>query len=234
MITLYQFQTSPFCEKARRMLAFKCLDYELVEVERAKATELKWVSPNGKFPAIDHDGHAVWDSTNIAYYLDATFPDRPLIPADRASAALVHVFEDWADESLYFYEMTMRLAWEHNVDRVLPEFSAGMPGVPLEAIRPRLLEAVQQGVRSQGLGRKSEAEITEDAARHFRSLDTLLERSGWLVGDELTLADIAVVSQVKALLYARETEAMIAGAPRVQNWIRQLDALAPSRGVRAT
>lgn len=228
MITLYQFQTSPFCEKVRRILAYKGLEYRIVEVERAKVPEFQRVSPRGKFPAIDHDGRAIWDSTNIAYYLDGAFPDPPLFPADPEAAALVHVFEDWADESLYFYEMTMRLAWEHNVDKVLPEFAAGMPGVPLEAIRPRLLEAVQAGVRGQGLGRKTQDEVTEDAGRHFRALDALLSRRGWLVGDRLTLADIAVVCQVKALLYARETESMIADAPHVREWIERLNQQAPA------
>jgi glutathione S-transferase len=228
MLTLYQFQTSPFCEKVRRMLAFKGVDFRTVEVERAKIAELQAISPHGKLPAIEHAGRAVWDSTLIAYYLDETFAGPRLVPADPQAAALVHVFEDWADESLYFYEVTMRLAWPHNLDAVLPDFAVGLPGLPLETIRARVLEAAQAGVRAQGLGRKTNAEIAEDAARHFRALNRLLERGGWLVGDQPTLADIAVGAQVGALLDAQEVEPLFAAAPQVQDWMARLDAVAPA------
>ena len=39
------------------------------------------------------------------------------------------MIEEWADESLYFYEMTMRLTWG-NLEAALDEFAATMPGVP--------------------------------------------------------------------------------------------------------
>src|SRR5262249_41936329 len=124
MITLYQFATSPFTEKVRRALAYKGLTYEIHEVRRGAVAKGDYadVSPTGKFPAILHDGKAVWDSTDILEHLDRAFPDRPLLPDDPRDRALAHVIEDWADESLYFYELTVRLAWPHNVDAVLEEF----------------------------------------------------------------------------------------------------------------
>ncbi|WP_337185264.1 glutathione S-transferase family protein [Phenylobacterium sp.] len=228
MITLYQFATSPFCEKVRRILNFKGAPFTLVEVDRTKVAVYARVSPAGKFPAIEHDGEAVWDSTNIAHHLERAFPDPPLIPADRRAAALTHVFEDWADESLYFYEIVMRLSWEQNIDRVLPEFAAGMPGVPADALRARLLEAAKAGAAVQGLGRKREAEVVEDARRHIEALEGLLKGSDWLVGDRPGLADIAVTCQVRAMAYAREAEALLAAAPRVRAWLDRVDGVAPS------
>ena len=72
MITLYQFATSPFTEKVRRALAYKQLPYTVHEVERAAVPAGKYagISATGKFPAIDHDGTVVWDSTDILDYLD--------------------------------------------------------------------------------------------------------------------------------------------------------------------
>jgi glutathione S-transferase len=210
------------------MLAYKGVTYRTIEVERTKIAELKAISPCGKLPALEHAGRAVWDSTTIAYYLDETFPEPRLVPMDPKAAALVHVFEDWADESLYFYEVTMRLAWPHNIDQVLREFAVGLPGVPLETIRARVLDGAQTVTQAQGLGRKARAEVTEDVRRHFLALDRLLGHGGWLIGDQLTLADIAVGAQVGALLYAQEVEAMFATALHVRDWLARLDAIAPA------
>ena len=173
MIKLYQLATSPFTEKVRRALAYKGLAYDVHEVDRPAVPGGQYVavSPTGKFPAIDHDGQTVWDSTDIVLHLDHAFPDRRLIPADPRDAAFAHVLEDWADESLYFYEMTMRLAWAHNLDASLDEFSAGMPGVPREHLRKGILEGVGALTKAQGLGRKPPEQVTADVERHFAALD---------------------------------------------------------------
>ena len=118
MITLYQFATSPLCEKVRRILHYKGLDFEIHDVPRNEGAKYERVSPTGKFPAIDDDGTPVWDSTDIAHHIEAKHPTPALIPSDPREAAMVHVIEDWADESLYFYEITMRVAWEHNAVKV--------------------------------------------------------------------------------------------------------------------
>jgi len=229
MITLYQFATSPFCQKVRRILHRKGLDFTLHEVPRAEIAKYAWVSPTGKLPAIDHDGHAVWDSTDIAHYLEAHFPDPPLLPRDRAERARVHVLEDWADESLYFYEMTMRLAWEHNARRkVVHEFVATMPGISVEAALAHITKAVGAITTTQGLGRKPRSQVVLDAERHLEAIDGLVAEGDWLVGDHPTLADLAVASQVDALRYAEEAEAVVARLPALQAWIRRVDQVAPA------
>ncbi len=229
MITLYQLATSPFTEKVRRALAYKGLAYEVHEVERGAVAEGKYaaVSPTGKFPAIDHDGHAVWDSTDILIYLDKAFEDRPLIPADIRDAGLAHVIEDWADESLYFYEMTMRLAWEHNLESALDEFAVGMPGMSREQLRAAILQGAGALTKTQGLGRKPIAQVIADAQRHFAAIDAMLTDRNWLVGTSLSVADLAVIAQVNALLYAVEARDALATTKNVTAWMERINAAAP-------
>lgn len=43
--------------------------------------------PAGKVPVLDHDGLVIWDSLAICEYLNETFPDANLWPADRAKRA---------------------------------------------------------------------------------------------------------------------------------------------------
>ena len=233
MITLYQYSTSPFCEKVRRALGFKGLDYEIHEVQRFNPERYAEVTPVGKYPVIEHDGNYVFDSTDIIAYLDQQFAEKLLMPADPAKAALAHVIEDWADESLYFYEMTMRLAWEHNCSkRVVHEFVATMPGMTVEKALPLIVKTVGDKVSEQGLGKKPRENVVRDAERHFTALDRMLEGGDWLLGDALSVADIAVAPQVKALLYAEEVVPFADARPRIGAWLERVDEVAPDRQQR--
>ena len=83
---------------------------------------VKKYSATSKLPTIEHEGKFIDDSTDIAYYLDEVFPDRPLIPIDEKLWVKCHLYEDWADESLNFYMMKLR--WlPQNQDRFLILFS---------------------------------------------------------------------------------------------------------------
>ena len=230
MITLYQFATSPFTEKVRRALSYKAISYSVHEVDRAGAASGDYasISPTGKFPVIDHDGHIVRDSTDIILYLDQVFPDRPLTPSDPREAALAHVIEDWADESLYFYEITMRLAWEHNLEGALDEFSLTMPGLARNEVRQRILNGANALACAQGIGRKPREEIVAEVARHFQSLDAMLDGRIWLVGDHLSTADLAVMGQLSALLYAKEARQELENTIRVKDWISRVNEFAPT------
>jgi len=129
-----------------------------------------------------------------------------------------------------FYEMTMRLAWPHNLEGpALDEFAATMPGIPREQLKQGLLEGVGALVKAQGLGRKPAERVVADARRHFAALDAWLDGRDWLVGGHLTVADLATCAQVSALLYAQEVREIARGAPNVRPWLARVDAAAPDR-----
>ena len=229
MITLYQFATSPFTEKVRRALNYKGVEFDVHEVARAKVPEGEYihVSPTGKFPAIKDGDTSVWDSTDILYYIDEHCSGPSIVPKDPRDAALAHAIEEWADESLYFYEVTMRLAWEHNLEAALDEFAASMPGVPRDHLKSMILENTDQLAKAQGLGRKPREQVVADVQRHMAALDNLLAGRDWLVGDSLSLADLAVIGQLSALLYAVEAREALETTTHVKPWMERLDKVAP-------
>lgn len=230
MITLFQFATSPFAEKVRRALNYKNIPFEIHEVPRAAAAagEYQYVSPTGKFPAIQDGDMAVWDSTDIIYHLETTSADPYLVPKSPRDAAFAHVIEEWADESLYFYEMTVRLTWEHNLDAALDEFAATIPGVPKPQLKTMIMQRTSELTSTQGIGRKPRDQITQDIRRHFRALNSMLQEQDWLIGDDLSFADLAVIAQVKALLYATEAQSALKETDRVKSWMSRVDAKAPA------
>ena len=229
MITLYQFATSPFTEKIRRALHYKGLNFDEVEVVRNRVPEGDYsdVSPTGKFPAISDEGVSVWDSTDIIYHLEKNHQGASLVPIGPRDAAIAHAIEEWADESLYFYEMTMRLTWENNLDAALDEFSATMPAVPKDQLRELIKTGATQLTQAQGVGRKPKQQIVKDVERHLTALNNMLEGRQWLVGESLSFADLAVLGQLNALLYAEEASAFLNGKTNITAWVDRVDQVAP-------
>ncbi len=228
MIQLYQFSTSPFAEKVRRVLHYKGLSYSIHEVDRRKAREGGYsdVSPTGKFPTIQDGDAIIWDSTDIIFYLERQYSENPLVPTDPRAAAEAHAIEEWADESLYFYEMTMRLTWEHNLDAALDEFAETMPNVPKEQLRPLILQSAAELTSTQGVGRKPRDQVVADVERHFEHLEGLLTGRDWLVDQRISYADLAVVSQVNAMLYAVEARSALENKRHIQPWIDRVNSAA--------
>jgi glutathione S-transferase len=228
-IVLHQLEISPFCDKVRRTLAYKRLPYEVRNVPMAKLSSLRKLAPTGKAPVVEIDGRVVHDSSDICRALDALAPDPPLTPADPRERALADIIEDWADESLYFFEMTMRFTWPYDrarwVTKILEHDNAVMRvlGRPLVPYLTR-----QQGM-AQGLARRSEADILAELGRHLAAIDSLLDDGRFLVGSRLSLADIAVASQLACVAGSRQGSAAIGGFPRIAAWMERIDrATAPS------
>ncbi len=224
MLTLYQFELSPFCDKIRRVLHWKKQPYEVHEVTLWQAlTQVRRLNPVGKLPCLEHDGRFLADSSDIALYLEERFPTPPLLPSDSEQRARCHVLEDWADESLYFYELRLRFGTKQSVQRWLPALAAH-DAAPVRALAARVLpRRFAAQLRQQGIGRKSLAAVLADLERHVSALASLLERHDFLVNDTLTLADIAVFTQLFCIRAADEGAAAIEKQPRVLHWMSRVD-----------
>ena len=91
----------------------KGMPWDTVEVSLIPSAKFKAISPTGKFPAVDFGGEIIVDSSNILDHLERLVPVPPLLPANPRDRADALILEDWADESLYFFDMTMR-NWPQN------------------------------------------------------------------------------------------------------------------------
>ncbi len=231
MITLHQFEISPFCDKVRRILHYKGVAYQVHEISMQQAAMgVKKINPAGKLPAIEHDGRFIADSTDIAHYLEERFPDPPLLPRDPTERALCHTLEDWADESLYFYEMYLRFTLPHNAQRWIPVLCLNDTALFARVaafIVPRHMKTV---LDKQGLGRKSLDQVIADLSRHADAIAGLLGKRDFLIGAELSLADIALFAQLKAISGADEGARVIEQRGSVQSWMERVDAATSKPG----
>lgn len=226
MITLYQFDISPFCDKVRRVLRLKGLDFRVVEVPPSEAARGRWkaVSPTGKFPVLEHEGRRIFDSTDIVRWLDERFPEPRILPDDPGDRARVHVLEDWADESLYFFEMTMRLAWPENAERWVPILLAAEKPFVRRLLGPLLPRTIRRVTEAQGIGRKGRDDVERELGRHLDALVALLGDGAWLVGDAISLADIAVFAQLFCIRGAITGDEAVAARPALTAWMARVEA----------
>jgi glutathione S-transferase len=78
---LYQFLGSPYCAKVRKILDFKGIDYEAIEVDYLERRELLAASGQIMVPALTLDGgETIVDSARIADLLEELYPEPTLLP----------------------------------------------------------------------------------------------------------------------------------------------------------
>src|SRR3546814_18590204 len=81
-IVLHQLEISPFCDKVRRVLAVKGLDYKVHNVPMAELGKLKRLSPAGKVPILELDGVVLHDSSDICRALESYAPSPALFSSE--------------------------------------------------------------------------------------------------------------------------------------------------------
>jgi len=96
---LYQFLGSPFCAKVRKLLAFKSVEFEVVEVDYLERKELLIASGQIMVPAVTlEDGETIVDSARIAMRLEELYPEPTIFPAGWRGMHLV--LADYIDNQL--------------------------------------------------------------------------------------------------------------------------------------
>ena len=162
--------SSPYVRKIRVMMAEKGLEYDLVPVFPFGAgKEFRKLSPLGKIPVLEEDGYVLPDSSAIAEYLEAAYPDVPLFPKDPKERGTAVFLEEFGDSGLA--EKGTGAIFFQRI--VAPRFLG----------RPTDEEVVARA-------------IDKDMPRLLDYLEGLLaDGRQFLVGGAFSIADIAVATQ---------------------------------------
>ncbi|MDR3419557.1 MAG: glutathione S-transferase family protein [Nevskia sp.] len=225
-ILLHQWEISPFCQKAARSLRCKGLAFQTVDYNGLLATRAGRLSKVGKLPVLEIDGQRIQDSTRIARYLDQHHPEPPLYPADPVLHAQAELWEDWADELLYWYEVYLRAYDPAALDQAVRLSCAGRPAAERVPVKLVLRTALRQQLRNQGLGRMPREDVEAEFLRQLDRLETVLTQSDWLVGRSMTIADIAAGSQL--LEVDRTSDRMrpqLQRRPHLAAWLSRVKAV---------
>jgi len=98
-IKLYDYTTSPNCQRVKVVLEEKKLPYEIVPVDLPKKEQKKpeflKLNPYGKVPVIADGETVLYESCLINEYLEEKYPERPLMPKDPAKKAKIRILIDF-------------------------------------------------------------------------------------------------------------------------------------------
>lgn len=194
MLELYQFELSQYSEKVRLILDYKGLPYRKIEViPGIGQVELFQLTGQRKVPVLKDNNQIVADSTEIAKYLDRKYPEHPLIPTDPKQRGLCLLIEEWADESIGIKSRKVlfnALSQDQNLRKsLLPNTTPDIVRSLVEVVPTDLLKVLGFGV---GYGPDAVNSATADLKQDLEALCLLLSDSPYLVGDQPTLADLAV------------------------------------------
>jgi glutathione S-transferase len=218
-IVLHQWDISPYCRKVRKALRLKGISYRSVDYNGMRATQAARLAASRKLPVLDWYGQRVEDSTRICEFLDLQVPAPPLYPADRRDAALARLLEDWADESLYYFEMHFRAAYPSAAAKATELLCAGRPAWERHVVGPLFRRGLNGRLKAHGFKGWSNEQIESWFFGHLDNVSDWLEDREWLVGDAQSIADLAVSAQLEEMLRTSTMAARILERPSVAAWL---------------
>jgi glutathione S-transferase len=170
---IYGASLSPFVRKALAFANEKGVEFEhQPRMPGADDPEFREASPFGKVPGFRDEDYRLSDSSAIAHYLEAKKPEPALIPNEPQARGRVCWFDEYADTIL----------------------------------APACGAVFFNEVAAKMFGREGDPAATKLALEEtippaLAYLESQLGDGDFLVGDTLTLADLAVVSPTKNLDY---------------------------------
>jgi glutathione S-transferase len=206
-LKIYAFPPSPRSFKVLWLANHLGIDYtmQLVDFTRnaQNAPEYLALNPNGRAPAIEHDGYVLWESNAILEYLSSLKPDAGLLPQDTRGRLGVGKWLFW--ESAHWDPACAVFA----VERVVkPLFGRGTED-PAEIARGEEL-----------------------FARVGKVLDGVLAKSRYIAGDKLSIADFSIGSALCIAEQARFPIEPFRSIQRWQADIQSLPSWAKTNGLR--
>ncbi len=98
-IKLYDFQSSPNCQRVKIVLEEKKLPYQTVPTDLKKKEQKKVdflkLNPYGKVPVIIDGETVLYESCIINEYLEEKYPEPHLMPKDPAKRAKIRILIDY-------------------------------------------------------------------------------------------------------------------------------------------
>ena len=194
---LWQLEISHYNEKVRWALDYKRVPHirhSLLPAFHAWKAE-RLTGDTSTTPVLTVDGQSIGDSTRIIAALEERWPQPPLYPADAARRQRALELEEFFDEELGPH--IRRVAYQELLPHpglVVPLFSHG------QRLVPRIL--LRAGFPMLRLGMRQSFAITAEAAEESRAktvaamdrLEREISRSGYLVGESFTVADLTAAA----------------------------------------
>ena len=176
-LKLYGAALSPFVRKTRVFMQEKGIPFEAIHIDPNNPPEdYVKLNPLKRIPVLQHGNRVIADSAVICRYLESQFPETPLYPTDPWDQARCSWFEKFAD-----YELGGTCTFSVFRNRVI------MPLIGRTCDEDKVQKALNTSIPPL-----------------FAYLDQELAGKDYLLGEHMTIADIALASQLVNLRHGGE------------------------------
>lgn len=208
MLTLYDCATAPSPRRARILLAEKRVTHETIQVDLRAGEQFgdafRTINPQCTVPALRlESGRVLTDNAAIIAYLEARFPDPPLLGTSPEAKAEIAGWQ-----------------WRIEFDGLLPIAEALRNGSP--AMASRALPGPVDYAQIPQLAQRGLARIQQ----FFTTLDAQLATHGFVAGSEFSIADITAVVAVDFARVVKQKPGE--QHPHLLRWRARLAAERPS------
>ena len=201
MLSLYQFPISHYCEKIRWALDYKRLDYRVVNLLPGfHVSTAKKLARRSCLPILTHDDKTVQNSSDIISYLDETFSEHPLTPADEKQKQESLDWERFADKELgpFVRRVCYHTLLEHPA-LVVPLFTVNGPWYGPWVLRPLFPSLSKKMRKLMNINAASAQQGQEHLTQALDKVHQHLQGKTYFVGDQFSRADLAVASLLAPL-----------------------------------
>ena len=191
---LWHIEISHYNEKARWALDHKRVAHErrapLPGLLHPLVALVKTRRPT--LPVLDLDGQSIGDSTRIIEALERRWPDPPLYPADPDERRRALELEDFFDEQVAPHTRRL-LFYEYSQDPEAGDQALRSLAAP-RAMRAAGSRVLRMSARRYG-GRADTMELARERIRAgLERIQAEVKRSGYLVGERFSVADLTAAS----------------------------------------
>jgi glutathione S-transferase len=214
-LILHQYETSPFSEKIRRILAWKQLDWVAVRAPAImpKPDLIALTGGYRKIPVLQVGNHVYCDSARIADYLEDLQPRPTLYPTPLARSVA-----DWADGALFESTVPMIMRPTRFDDLVRWMTPAEQQGL----LQDR--KNMSQGAARTAPGAKS---LLTYFGVYVGRLEAALAAQEYLLGGEPCIADFSAYHSL--WIVASVSPERLAGRSNLHAWMQRIAALPAPR-----
>ena len=225
MLKLYKSGNSICTQKVMITLREKGLEPEMHNInlfanEQYDPAYLK-INPKGVVPTLVDEGRIIVESTLICEYLDEAYPEPRLMPADPWLKAQMRLWSKAIDEGIF--EATREISFS-------AMFREKMRAMTEEQRQMRFRNTgdPQKGERfkstyAHGVASPYVFQAVASYEKLFKNMEKALEGGGpWILGADMTLADINLMPFVARLNYLNLLDLWTAERPNVLAWWRRV------------
>ena len=194
---LWHDDLSSCSQRVRAVLAEKSLDWEsnLLIIPKGEnlTPEFLAINPKGLVPVFVHDGRLITESMDIIDYLDKSYPEPSMRPGGSEEVLQMKHWMEVTDKAQY----DLKVLSHEFIFRAVRDISSEQGEIFENDVKNDVLVDF---IRVYKQGDKLPEEMITDSVnntdRWFRELDAALAGRDWVVGEGMTLADIACMPNV--------------------------------------